>query len=272
MLYKLKISSFEIYNRYNLFHRRYPRLVEDRSLDMDVGHLSYLFFLVLLILLDLIPLNESQRRARGRRTNRRRSRITRCRPTTADIYGPYYRPSFPKLHRLCSPDASRYRQHALIVSGYVYERNCRTPIPRARLEIWQADRRGKYEGAARCRGYVQTNNNGYYRFLTVHPGKYQVSYAEAQRVAQMYNRPMGHRWRPAHIHFKVNGRRGHKSLVSQMYFAGDAHLGRNDTCIVCNSEYSDLVVRPKRSCRRNGCVSYVNFNIVLERGNGLNLG
>ena len=229
---------------------------------MNVKQSLYFCVLVWLYFMDIFPLcycqnqTTANRRQSGRTTqSRQRAKkptASRCKPTTSDIYGPYYRPGFPRLHKLCKKDTAKNRRHKLIVKGYVYESNCRTRIPNVRMEIWQADTKGRYEGRAQCRGYFKTNNSGYYRFSTVHPGKYRIEDG----------------YRPSHIHFKVNGRRGHKSLVSQMYFFGDQHLGVNDSCAFCNSEYSDLWLKPRRVCRKNRCIDVANYNIILAKGRG----
>lgn len=231
---------------------------------------SFNSFFISSFILNYLPFYIFQRTpTNGRRLH---NKTTSCKPTTADVYGPYYRPGSPKLSSLCSRDAAREPRNNLIVNGYVYESNCRTTIPKVRIEIWQADRKGSYEDNGQCRGYFETNKSGYYRFTTVFPGKYQISMEEAQEVAEQYNRPIGDRYRPAHIHFKVNGRRGHKSLVTQMYFYGDENLGMNDSCVICNSDNSDLLLRPRRICRQNGCENVIRFDIVLAKGNGITVG
>jgi protocatechuate 3,4-dioxygenase beta subunit len=55
---------------------------------------------------------------------------------------------------------------------------------------------------------VQTDAQGYYRFVSIKPGAY----------------PWGNHhnaWRPAHIHFSVFGHSFISRLVTQMYFPGD---------------------------------------------------
>jgi protocatechuate 3,4-dioxygenase beta subunit len=125
----------------------------------------------------------------------------------------------PEIHRLKN----------LLVHGHVYKEDCSTPIPHVRMEIWQADHEGNYKMSADCRGHFKTDKHGYYEITTIHPGKYSVDTRYSL-------------YRPIHLHFKVFGRRRHKSLVTQMYFAGDSHLGRNDSCQVCSSDREDLII------------------------------
>ena len=106
----------------------------------------------------------------------------------------------------------------IIVHGHVRDEDGRG-VPNTLLEIWQANACGRYihvvdqhpapidpnfTGAGR----VQTDSDGYYRFVTIKPGAY----------------PWGNHhnaWRPAHIHFSLFGPAFATRLITQMYFPGD---------------------------------------------------
>ena len=106
----------------------------------------------------------------------------------------------------------------IIVSGRVVDQDGR-PVPRALIEIWQANAAGRYAhevdrhpapldpnfGGA---GRTLTDAQGAYRFVTIKPGAYPWK-----------NHPNA--WRPAHIHFSLFGRAFTQRLVTQMYFPGD---------------------------------------------------
>jgi len=109
----------------------------------------------------------------------------------------------------------------IIVSGRVLDENGR-PVPRALVEIWQANSAGRYlhrndqhnapldpnfTGA----GHTLTDEEGRYRFVTIRPGEYPWG--------NHYNA-----WRPAHIHFSLFGPAFATRLVTQMYFPGDPLL------------------------------------------------
>ncbi|WP_411891628.1 protocatechuate 3,4-dioxygenase subunit beta [Yoonia sp. SDW83-1] len=106
----------------------------------------------------------------------------------------------------------------IVVHGRVMDEFGR-PVPRALLEVWQANAGGRYrhkrEGYLApldpnfggC-GRVMTGDDGAYRFHTIMPGAYPWP-----------NGPNS--WRPAHIHFSLFGQAFAQRLVTQMYFEGD---------------------------------------------------
>ena len=109
----------------------------------------------------------------------------------------------------------------IIVTGRVLDENNR-PVPKALLEIWQANACGRYHhkvdqhdapldpnfgGGGRC----MTDQNGEYSFVTIRPGAYPWRNHE-------------NAWRPAHIHFSLFGINFLQRLVTQMYFPGDPLL------------------------------------------------
>lgn len=74
---------------------------------------------------------------------------------------------------------------AVSVRGFVYEGpGGSTPVPGARIEIWQADSEGSYHPNANgdasnyaddelaLRGYVTAGEDGAYEFTTIYPGEY----------------------------------------------------------------------------------------------------
>jgi len=92
------------------------------------------------------------------------------------------------------------------------------PVQGARLEIWQANAKGRYAHPAdinpapldpNFQGYgVQlTDAEGRYRFKTIKPAAYPINPINPANM------------RPPHIHFDVTGRKGR--LVTQMYFPGE---------------------------------------------------
>lgn len=126
---------------------------------------------------------------------------------------------------IAQTDADLTRQHAgapigqrIVIAGRVVD-GVGTPLPGTLVEVWQANAAGRYahpedqhdapldpafSGGGRC----LTDDGGWYRFVTIHPGAYPWQ-----------NHPNA--WRPAHIHFSVFGRSFASRLVTQVYFPGD---------------------------------------------------
>src|SRR5262245_39426413 len=62
-----------------------------------------------------------------------------CRITESDILGPFYRFGAPLRARLAGPDEPGDR---LVLTGTVFSSDCRTPLPGALIEVWQANNGG----------------------------------------------------------------------------------------------------------------------------------
>jgi protocatechuate 3,4-dioxygenase beta subunit len=140
--------------------------------------------------------------------------------TPAQTSGPYY-PSHDRDDE--DPDLTQVKGRpgrasgeVIYVQGRVLDTDCR-PVAGALVEIWQANRWGRYDhekDAGNPRpldpnfqswAEMLTDAEGHYRFKTIKPGSYP---AESDWI------------RPPHIHFKI-ARRGYHELVTQMYFDGE---------------------------------------------------
>jgi protocatechuate 3,4-dioxygenase beta subunit len=132
------------------------------------------------------------------------------------------------------------------------------PVSGARVEIWQANARGRYahpndsnptpldpnfDGFA----ITTTDEQGRYRFKTVVPAAY----------------PAGpDRMRPAHIHFKVIGKR--EELVTQMYFAGEAWNDRDPW--LQSARRKDALIVSLHDASDDPGAKATTFDIVLAYG------
>ena len=142
-------------------------------------------------------------------------------PTAAQTAGPYY-PTHDRQDE--NPDLTRVRGRSgraegdiIVVHGKVLDEACR-PVEGALVEIWQANKHGRYDhekDAENPRPFdpnfqywaeMLTDAEGRYRFRTIKPGAYPAG--------------DGGWVRPPHIHFRLS-RRGYHELVTQMYFAGE---------------------------------------------------
>lgn len=141
-----------------------------------------------------------------------------CRPTSADIEGPYYRADAPFNAQLAGEKEPGER---LIVAGTVYGPDCRAPLAGAIVDLWQADAAGNYDNQDpdnppnakhfHLRGRIRTDAKGHYECVTVLPGRY----------------PLGRgMMRPRHIHYRVTAP-DRAPLTTQLYFAGDEFLAKD---------------------------------------------
>jgi protocatechuate 3,4-dioxygenase beta subunit len=108
-----------------------------------------------------------------------------CTPTAPDAEGPFYKPNAPERSSI---------GRGLVVTGTVRNAGSCTPIPKARIEWWQANPQGEYDDSHRASQMADAE--GRYRFETNSPGVYPG--------------------RPPHIHVKVVAP-GHRSLTTQLY-------------------------------------------------------
>jgi protocatechuate 3,4-dioxygenase beta subunit len=144
---------------------------------------------------------------------------TPLKQTPGQILGPFYpvtKPPAQSADLVKLPGRpGRAEGQVLHVMGRVLNRQGK-PIEGARVEIWQANKYGRYTHPSdqnpapldpNFEGYgVQvTDAEGRYHFRTIKPGAYPTGPTSM---------------RPPHIHFEVTGRV--VRLVTQMYFAGEA--------------------------------------------------
>jgi protocatechuate 3,4-dioxygenase beta subunit len=117
--------------------------------------------------------------------------------TAPQTEGPYWKPSSPLRASLLEPGMPGTR---IVVEGAVLTTDCR-PVPRALVDVWHADDRGRYDNTGyRLRGHQFTDEAGRYRVETIVPGVYPG--------------------RTRHVHVKVQAP-GRPVLTTQLYFPGE---------------------------------------------------
>jgi catechol 1,2-dioxygenase len=173
----------------------------------------------------------------------RRAFASECVATQQDFLGPMYVPGAPRRSVLAPPNEPGERVR---IRGTVYGSDCKTPLPKALLDVWHADTKGNYHGPNeeyRLRGQFLTNDRGEYEFESVKPG----AYGDARGM------------RPAHFHLTISSP-GHEPLTTQLYFKGDPHLGHDFCSPQCHSDdphrIIELVKQPK--------VLLGTFDVVLK--------
>jgi protocatechuate 3,4-dioxygenase beta subunit len=166
-------------------------------------------------------------------------------PTPPNVMGPFFKKRAPRRSRLREPGDPGL---PLLVSGTVWNTKGEQ-LPNASIQIWHADQKGKYDLAGyHYRAELETTEPGSYRYETIMPGHYP------DRVAQ-------------HIHYAISAP-GHRTLVTQLYFATDpAFEGDPDK----NFQKDPLVesrelVRPVTLLGEDGPVqAAVQFDLCLEK-------
>ncbi|WP_137819587.1 twin-arginine translocation pathway signal protein [Pseudomonas sp. 2FG] len=150
-----------------------------------------------------------------------------CRPTEAEIIGPYYRFGAPFRARLADPDEPGDR---LVLTGTVFSSDCHTPLPGALIEVWQANQAGLYDTnkpgnftettTFHLRGMLYTNEKGQYEIETIVPGRYPIppNLPGLEKYAGLT--------RPAHIHMRFMESL-HVPVTTQLYFKGDPFIAND---------------------------------------------
>lgn len=145
----------------------------------------------------------------------------------------------------------------ILVRGRVLDTNA-NPIPNAFVEIWQANKWGRYshykdpnnaplDPNFQGWGQTRTDAKGNYGFKTIKPGAY----------------PAGPDWtRPPHIHFKSSAD-NYYPVTTQMYFP-DEELNREDRILLNLSGSDQRMVIAKRQSDNDPEPIFI-FDIVLRR-------
>lgn len=173
-----------------------------------------------------------------------------CNPTPAQGEGPFYMNTWdrtrPTPHHndltWVTDPGKKAEGEVIYLTGRLTDPDCK-PIKGAVVEIWQACRTGRYahmqdpnpawlDPNFRYFGEFITGDDGMYSFKTIKPGAY----------------PVGPSWtRPAHVHFKVSAGLNMHMLTTQMYFAGDPHIGPDRLVnSIPKPEQKRLIVEPTR--------------------------
>jgi len=151
--------------------------------------------------------------------------------TPSETEGPFYKAGPPEKTSLYESGMAGTR---LSLSGVVRDTSC-APIPKARVDFWQADAHGSYDNQGyRLRGYQLTGAGGGYKLETVVPGEYPG--------------------RTVHIHVKVTPPGG-ATLTTQLFMPG---VAGNDS----DSIYNAALLMKVRDA---GAAKVATFDFVVPR-------
>ncbi len=165
-------------------------------------------------------------------------------PTPAEVLGPFFRKGAPHTPRLHKPGDPGF---PLRVVGKVL--NTRgEKMPGARIDIWHADHAGLYDVQGyRYRAGIVVGDAAEYALDTIMPGHYP------DRPAQ-------------HIHYMITAP-GHKTLVTQAYFATDPFFeGDPDKKYTKRNMVSHRdLVRTVKLFEQGTPHAEITFDIILEK-------
>ena len=187
--------------------------------------------------------------------------------TPSQTVGPFYPQALigPNDDDLAcrAPGGARAQGTPIAVSGRVFDESGR-PVRGALIEVWQANKWGKYEHPVDVTPEpIDPNFKGYGRMLTDPEGRYRF----ASIKPGAYPNPGYDDWfRPAHIHYSIFGAGVMQRLITQVYFPGEP---LNDVDPILNG-IEDLEARASLIARQvadgPGGVLAFEFDIVLRGG------
>lgn len=145
-----------------------------------------------------------------------------CDPTTLDYYGqgPFYteNPPIKDDGLIASPDEAGQR---IRISGRITNLDCTEILAGTIVDVWHANDEGQYDNQGyNLRGKVIANEQGFYMFETILPGKYLN----------------GSQYRPSHIHFKITPP-AYPTLTTQLYFEGDTSIADDAAASITSGQY-----------------------------------
>jgi catechol 1,2-dioxygenase len=180
--------------------------------------------------------------------------------TKGSIEGPYYVPQAPKLESPATlPMRDDEQGTPLLFQGRITNL-AGEGLPGATVEIWHADDQGFYSQFApgipewNLRATVVADQNGNYRIHTMQPAPYQIPTDGS--CGKLIAAAGWHAWRPAHLHLKISAP-GHQLITSQLYFAGDEHVGDD----IASAVKPELILDPTP---RSEGGREVTYNFVLD--------
>jgi len=181
-----------------------------------------------------------------------REDISECDKTTADYYGegPFYTENPPMINSNILAPASEPGER-IIISGRILNLDCNEFIPDTIVDVWHASNAGQYDNKGyHLRGYTTSNDQGFYLFETIRPGKYLN----------------GSSFRPSHIHYKITPP-GFSQLTTQLYFEGDTEIPGDNAASITEGMYDASNRIIPLVANKDGALEGV-FDIVIN-GDGI---
>lgn len=166
--------------------------------------------------------------------------------TEATVFGPFHVENSPRVP-LGGDVANGAKGEPCYVRGSVVDPQGRA-IPRAELQVWQADAAGKYdvqyaaaaggEQEHRARATLNADARGAFHFKTIRAEAYPIPHDGP--VGKMLEALGRHPWRPAHLHFMITAP-GFERLITHVFRNGDKYLDSDAVFGVRSSLVADWV-------------------------------
>jgi hydroxyquinol 1,2-dioxygenase len=166
--------------------------------------------------------------------------------TEATVFGPFFVTGVPEYKN--GDDISNGASgQPCFVSGRVLGLDG-TPIPSARIDVWQSDDEGFYDVQRtsespsapehQARGTLRSEADGSFNFRSILAVAYPIPHdGPVGRMLQALGR---HPWRPAHLHFMIEAQ-GYETLVTHVFRHGDQYLDSDAVFGVRSSLIADWV-------------------------------
>ncbi len=144
--------------------------------------------------------------------------------TESTVLGPFFVQDAPEI-ALGGDIAGGAKGEPSWVAGTVTDTDG-TPVPGARIEVWEADDDGMYDvqydhGALAGRAHLFTDAEGGYRFWALTPTPYPIP--DDGPVGRLLRHAGRSPMRAPHLHFKVTAP-GFHPLITHIFVAGDPGL------------------------------------------------
>jgi len=192
--------------------------------------------------------------------------------TSSSVLGPFHVSNPPPLE--VGGDMKRdFEGEVLLVEGTVRNADG-TPIPRAKIDIWQTAPNGMYssqdpdQDIHSFHGLMTCDWEGRYAFTTVRPVSYTVP--DDGPVGEILRAAGRHPWRPSHLHYIVSAE-GFRTLVTEVFPDDDPYLDQDTVFGVRDDLVMTYVPQPAGSFpdgfalsgKVEGSYSRVDFDLVL---------
>lgn len=199
----------------------------------------------------------------------------RANATEATVFGPFFTENAPEIQHGEDMSFGAPGEPCYVV-GSVKDTDG-TPIPHARIEVWEADEDGFYDvqytdGRVAARAHLYSDDNGEFTFWGLFPTPYPIPHdgPVGAMLAAVGRSPM----RASHLHFMVTAP-GFRTLVTHIFVRGDEQLEIGDSVFgVKESLIMDFPHHPAGTPTPDGRDiggqpwAETRFDIVLAPGEG----